>query len=75
MLSDRLVCGINDARIQFCLLSEGQLGYDTAFMLTQVLESADQNTKDLSEIRKQHQLANTHLLKATKCHNCRPGAG
>ena len=47
MLRDRLVCGINDKRIQRRLLAEPDLTFKRAFELAQGLEIADQNLLDL----------------------------
>lgn len=49
MLCDRLVCGINDSRMQRRLLTELELNFDKAFALIQALESADQSTADLEK--------------------------
>ena len=47
MLRDRLVCGINDEKIQNRLLSETGLTYMKAMSLAQSLETAAQNLKEL----------------------------
>ena len=47
MLRDRIVCGINDPRIQHRLLAERELTYQSAFELVQSMETANQNTNDL----------------------------
>ena len=47
MLRDRIVCGINDPRIQRHLLAERELTYKSAFELAQSMETADQNTNNL----------------------------
>ena len=47
MLRDRIVCGINDPRIQHRLLAERELTYKSAFELAQSMETADRNTNDL----------------------------
>ena len=47
MLRDRIVCGINDPRIQRRLLAEPELTYKSAFELAQSMETAEQNTSDL----------------------------
>ena len=49
MLRDRLVCGINDQRLQRRLLAEPNLTYTKAFELAQAMEAADRNAKDLQE--------------------------
>ena len=43
MLCDRLVCGINDSRIQRCLLAEPDLNYKKAYELALALEAADKS--------------------------------
>ena len=47
MLRDRLVCGVNDERIQRRLLAESQLEFKKAMELAAVMETADRNTRDL----------------------------
>ena len=45
MLRDRLVCGINDSRIQRPLLSEPELTPKKAFELAQALETVDKDAR------------------------------
>ena len=47
MLRDRLVCGIEDPKIQRRLLAEPDLTFDKVFELALAAESADQNAKCL----------------------------
>ena len=47
MVRDRLVCGVNDIRIQNRLLQESKLTYDKAFELAQSVEVAAKNAADL----------------------------
>ena len=47
MLRDRLVCGINNEKIQQRLLAEAKLTYAKALELAQGLETAAQNMKEL----------------------------
>ena len=47
MLRDRLVCGINDERMQRRLLAEPDLTCKKAVQLAQAIESAEQNVRDL----------------------------
>ena len=47
MLRDRLVCGVNDERIQRRLLAESQLEFKKAMELATAMETADKNTRDL----------------------------
>ena len=47
MLRDRLVCGLNDERIQRRLLAESQLEFKKAMELATAMEIADRNTRDL----------------------------
>ena len=44
MLRDRIVCRINNPRIQHCLLAEPELTYKSVFELVQSMETAEQNT-------------------------------
>ena len=48
MLRDRLVCGINNDRMQLKLLSETGLTFERALVLAQAMETA---TKDVREIQ------------------------
>ena len=47
MLRDRLVCGIDDGRIQRRLLSKPDLAFKKAFDIAQAMESAERNAQDL----------------------------
>ncbi|XP_052405263.1 uncharacterized protein LOC127951422 [Carassius gibelio] len=47
MLRDRLVCGIDDDRIQRRLLSEANLTFETAFKIAVATEAASKNVLDL----------------------------
>ena len=49
MLRDRLVCGINDSRIQRRLLAEPDLKFAKALELAQAMETADQNVQELQK--------------------------
>ena len=76
MLCDRLLCGINDARIQRRLLTEENLTYDKAFTICQSIELADQSTQALSSEKPVH--ADVHRVPAkpkpskqpTECYRC-----
>ena len=57
MLRDRLVCGVNEPKIQKRLLAEPKLTLTSAFDLAQALETA---SKDLLEDKKQ----------GTTCYHC-----
>lgn len=46
MLRDRLVCGINDARIQRRLLSTVDLNLKKALETAQAMETAERDSKD-----------------------------
>ena len=47
MLCDHLVCGINDSRIQRCLLAEPNLDYKKGYKLALALEAAEKSAQDL----------------------------
>ena len=47
MLRDRLVCGVNDPRIQRRLLSETELDFDKALKTAQAMEMADRDAEQL----------------------------
>ena len=50
MLHDRLVCGVEEPKIQRRLLVEPDLTFDKAFELALAAEAADRNAKDLQPI-------------------------
>ena len=54
MLRDRLVCVINDQKLQRRLLAEPTLTYDKAFALAQALETADKSAKELEKVSVVH---------------------
>ena len=45
MIRDRLVCGVNDERIQRRLLAESRLAFKKALQLTTAMDTADKNTR------------------------------
>ena len=47
MLRDRLICGINDPRIQRGLLSEAELDFDKALKTALAMEMADRDSEEL----------------------------
>ncbi len=47
MLRDRLVCGINEGRLQRRLLAETTLSFSKVLSLAQAYESAEKNAHDL----------------------------
>ena len=47
MLRDRLVCGIRDCRFQQRLLAETDLTFQKALDISQAIEAAERNTRDL----------------------------
>lgn len=63
MLRDRLVCGVNDERIQRRLLAEDKLTFTKALQLAQAMEGADRDTKDLN-VSQDHQ--QVHYNTSTK---------
>ena len=70
MLRDRLVCGINDRKLQRRLLSEAALTYDRAFALAQALEAADKSAKELEKGSGIHAIRpQTHWQGATEKFN------
>ena len=81
MLHDRLVCGIEDPKIQWTLLAEPDLTFDKAFELALASESADKNAKDLQATKSPQPSLNrmqTKLQakptdcphKSSDCHKC-----
>ena len=49
MIRDRLVCGVNDERIQRRLLTESRLDFKKALELATVMKIADKNTRDIQQ--------------------------
>ena len=49
MIRDRLVCGVNDERIQRRLLAESRLDFKKALELATAMEIADKNTRDIQQ--------------------------
>ena len=47
MLKDRLICGINDARIQRRLLAEANVDFQRALEIAQAMETADRDAQHL----------------------------
>ena len=82
MLRDRLVCGIGDTRIQRRLLAEPELTFQKALTLSQAMELADRDTKDLqvastvnpAQIHKLHKKASSSPKSskdtAAVCYRC-----
>ena len=48
MLRDRLVCGFRDKRLQYKLLADKALTYETAIQIAQSSETAEKGAKDLA---------------------------
>ena len=72
MLQDRLVCGIEDPKIQRRLLTERDLSFNKAFELVLASEFADQNAKDLQATKSPQTLLNRMQIKQAKpCYHCR----
>ena len=49
MMRDRLVCGVNDEKIQRRLLAESRLDFKKALELARAREIADKNTRDIQQ--------------------------
>ena len=62
MWRDRLVCGINDSRIQRRLLSELNLTFQKAFDLALAMEIADKDTQDMQKAT-HFQHSDVHVLQ------------
>ncbi len=62
MLRDKLVCGIGDIRIQRRLLSEATLKFPKALELTQAMESAARNSRDLEKATASQQPGTVHAI-------------
>lgn len=75
MLRDRLVCGINEDRIQRRLLAETHLTFEKALKIAQAMETANKDVKDLQSQRMEGS-SSLRVHKTTlrqdneKCHKC-----
>ena len=72
MIRDQLVCGINDSRIQRCLLAEPDLTYKKDFDLAQAMETAEQSTIDLQGSKQHRNTIDLHYTAVEKliCYLC-----
>ena len=71
MLQDRLVCGIEDPKVQLRLLTEPDL-FNKAFELVLASEYTDQNAKDLQATKSPQTSLNRMQIKQAKlCYHCR----
>ncbi len=66
MLPDRLVCGIQNTHIQKRLLGEKTLTFSRALELSQGLEIASNNAKELAQVRVPEVSSNTVPVHAVK---------
>ena len=74
MLRDRLVCGINDDRIQRRLLSESSLKFERAWEIAQAMELAAKNAKDIQQHASEAMPAGPPQQQAHKVSSTRPKA-
>ncbi|KAL6480987.1 hypothetical protein MHYP_G00090670 [Metynnis hypsauchen] len=63
MLRDRLVCGVNDDRMQRRLLSETKLTFDKALELCQAIESASKDVREMQGKLSEDTALHAHLPK------------
>ena len=72
MLHDRLVCGIEDPKIQWRLLAEPDLTFDKAFELALASKSTDKNAKYLQATKSPQPSLNRMQtkLQAKPCYRC-----
>ena len=68
MLCDKLVCGVEEAKIQRQLLAEPDLTFDKAFELAIATESADKNAKDLQQPTSTATI--NRMQHKKNCHRC-----
>jgi len=66
MLRGRLVCGVNDERIQRRLLEESQLEFKKAMELATAMETADRDTRDLKNGNLTEKPEETQVNRVTK---------
>ena len=72
ILRDRIVCGIEDQKIQRRLLAEPELTFDKAFEVALASESADKNAKDLQPAAKvpQDPVYKLQVKQPLPCYHC-----
>ncbi|KAJ8351939.1 hypothetical protein SKAU_G00234150 [Synaphobranchus kaupii] len=76
MLCDRLVCGINDDGLQRRLLGEATLTFKKALEISQAMETAANNTKDIQKANGGAQPSAVHHVstektgKSVECYRC-----
>ncbi len=71
MICDRLVCGINDQRIQRRLRQEPDLTYQGAYKFAIAMETASKDVKDLQKPSTTHQPFIQKLEQPAKSHSPR----
>ena len=78
MLRDRLVCGVNDTRMQRRLLAEPEpLTFKRAFEVAQAIETAERDTKDLvvaqghSAVHRVQRVPGKVVTRQTNCYRCK----
>ena len=69
MLCDRLVCGVDDLRMQRRLLAEPELTFDKAFEIAMASESAEKNVKDLQSGSQMATHSNSPVNKLNTCYS------
>ena len=71
MLRDRLVCGVNNTRIQKSLLTETDPPFKKAFEITQAIEMAEKDMKDLVAAQGQSSVNRIQKAGTTRYKICR----
>ncbi len=66
MLRDRLVCGINDDRIQRRLLAETDLTFEKALKIAQAMETANKDVRDLHAQRPETSISGREYKTSVK---------
>ena len=72
MIRDRLVCGVNDSRIQRSLLQEPRLTYEKALEMAQSIEAA---AKDVQKLQPMPSVQTVHrsqkqFISSSQCYRC-----
>ena len=71
MLRDRLVCGVNDEKMQRRLLSEPNLTYEKGLQLALAMEIAERNMRQLSSTRETPVMYHSHNNSAGRARESR----
>lgn len=73
MLRDRLICGINNARIKRRLLAETDIDFAKALQIAQAMESADRDAQHLQALQSETPVTEAAVHSAGGSNTSRQG--